>query len=273
METTNNHTELIMLGTGNAAVTHCYNTCFAMSHGGHVLLVDAGGGNGILVQLEKSGISIGQIHEMFVTHAHTDHVLGVIWIIRTIAQRMQQGVYQGTFKVYTHDKVIQVVDWICRMTLPKKIVAFLGNGIELCEVKDGECFDAADFKLQCFDINSTKEKQFGFLAVLPDGKKLVCLGDEPYNEQNRCYVEGADWLLSEAFCLYADRDRFKPYEKHHSTALDAGRLASTLNVSNLLLYHTEDKTLETRKERYTEEARSQFDGRVWVPDDLEKIKL
>jgi ribonuclease Z len=172
METTNNHTELIMLGTGNAAVTHCYNTCFAMSHGGHVLLVDAGGGNGILVQLEKSGISIGQIHEMFVTHAHTDHVLGVIWIIRTIAQRMQQGVYQGTFKVYTHDKVIQVVDWICRMTLPKKIVAFLGNGIELCEVKDGECFDAADFKLQCFDINSTKEKQFGFLAVLPDGRSL-----------------------------------------------------------------------------------------------------
>lgn len=58
---------------------------------------------------------------------------------------------------------------------------------------------------------------------------------------------GADWLLCEAFCLYDDRERFKPYEKHHSTALDAGRLASKLNVKNLLLYHTEDKTLATRK--------------------------
>ncbi|WP_300728360.1 MBL fold metallo-hydrolase [uncultured Bacteroides sp.] len=268
-----NHTELIMLGTGNAGVTRCYNTCFALNHDGNVLLVDAGGGNGILMQLEKAGIAIGQIHEMFVTHAHTDHILGVIWVIRTIAQLMNQGLYQGSFKMFSHDKVIQVVDWICRMTLPKKIVACLGNGIEFCEVKDGECFDAADFKLQCFDIASTKEKQFGFQAILPDGQKLVCLGDEPFNESNRHYVEGADWLLSEAFCLYEDRERFKPYEKHHSTALDAGRLADKLNVKNLLLYHTEDKTLDTRKEKYTKEVAANYHGRIWVPDDLERIEL
>ena len=87
------------------------------------------------------------------------------------------------------------------------------------------------------------------------------------------YVEGADWLLCEAFCLYEDRERFKPYEKHHSTALDAGRLAAQLGVKNLLLYHTEDKTLATRKERYAAEAASQFSGKVYVPDDLEEILL
>ena len=31
----------------------------------------------------------------------------------------------------------------------------------------------------------------------------------------RSYAEGADWLMSEAFCLYADRDRYHPYEKSH----------------------------------------------------------
>lgn len=87
------------------------------------------------------------------------------------------------------------------------------------------------------------------------------------------YVEGADWLLCEAFCLYEDRERFKPYEKHHSTALDAGRLAAQLGVKNLLLYHTEDKTLATRKERYTAEAALQFNGKVYVPEDLEEILL
>lgn len=80
-------------------------------------------------------------------------------------------------------------------------------------------------------------------------------------------------MLCEAFCLYDDRERFKPYEKHHSTALDAGRLASKLNVKNLLLYHTEDKTLATRKERYTAEAQQVFTGCIYVPDDLEKIIL
>ena len=38
------------------------------------------------------------------------------------------------------------------------------------------------------------------------------------------YVRGSDWLLHEAFCLYAERDIWKPYEKHHSTVKDACEL-------------------------------------------------
>ena len=69
------------------------------------------------------------------------------------------------------------------------------------------------------------------------------------------------------------REIFSPYEKHHSTALDAGRLAEALGVKHLVLYHTEDKTLAERKEAYTREASSVFTGRVYVPDDLERISL
>lgn len=116
----NKKNELIMLGTGNAAVTRCYNTCFALRTSQGTLLVDAGGGNGILIQLEKAGIAISDIHNLFVTHAHTDHILGVIWIIRTIAQHMQQGKYEGIFRVYAHDKAIHVIDWICRRLYPEK---------------------------------------------------------------------------------------------------------------------------------------------------------
>ena len=47
---------LIMLGTGHAMVTRCYNTCFALEDGDEYFLVDAGGGNGILCQLEKAKI-------------------------------------------------------------------------------------------------------------------------------------------------------------------------------------------------------------------------
>lgn len=56
--------------------------------------------------------------------------------------------------------------------------------------------------------------------------------------------------MSEAFCLYEDRERFQPYQKHHSTVLDAARLAERLGVKNLILYHTEDRTLDTRKSKY-----------------------
>ena len=65
---------LTILGTGNALATRCYNTCFTL-HGadGEILLVDAGGGNGILTQLVRAEIDLPTIRDLFITHTHTDH--------------------------------------------------------------------------------------------------------------------------------------------------------------------------------------------------------
>ena len=268
--------QITMLGTGNATVSQIYNTCFVLQTPSTLMLVDAGGGNGILAQLKKVNVQISDIHHLFVTHAHTDHVLGVIWVIRMVAQC--KG-YEGLLHVYGNDKVMKVIKTIIDMILAKKQLAKVAERVVFHQLEDGERFEVGDMKLECFDIQSTKEKQFGFRAELPSsdesGKPLVlaCLGDEPYNEQNRRYIEGADWMMCEAFCLYADRDTFKPYEKCHSTALDAGKLAEELGVKNLILYHTEEKTLANRKENYTREAAENFKGRIFVPDDLEVILL
>lgn len=269
-------TQITMLGTGNATVSQIYNTCFVLQTPSTLMLVDAGGGNGILAQLKKVNVQISDIHHLFVTHAHTDHVLGVIWVIRMVAQC--KG-YEGLLHVYGNDKVIKVIKIIIDMILAKKQLAKVAERVVFHQLEDGDCFEVGDMKLECFDIQSTKEKQFGFRAELPSSDEsdkplvLACLGDEPYNEQNRRYIVGADWMMCEAFCLYADRDTFKPYEKCHSTALDAGKLAEELGVKNLILYHTEEKTLANRKENYTREAAENFKGRIFVPDDLEVIEL
>ena len=269
--------QITMLGTGNATVSQIYNTCFVLQTPSTLMLVDAGGGNGILAQLKKVNVQISDIHHLFVTHAHTDHVLGVIWVIRMVAQC--KG-YEGLLHVYGNDKVMKVIKTIIDMILAKKQLAKVAERVVFHQLEDGDCFEVGDMKLECFDIQSTKEKQFGFRAELPSSSDesdkplvLACLGDEPYNEQNRRYIVGADWMMCEAFCLYADRDTFKPYEKCHSTALDAGKQAEELGVKNLILYHTEEKTLANRKENYTREAAENFKGRIFVPDDLEVIEL
>lgn len=265
--------ELIMLGTGNAAVTRCYNTCFAIRNAEAVFLVDGGGGNGILSRLEEAGIALASIHDVFLTHTHTDHIFGLVWVVRMIAQAMNAGKYDGALHVYGHASGLRALEDICRATLPGKVCAHLHRDILLHTLADGESFRVAGMEGLAFDIGSTKAEQYGFELHLPDGKRLCCLGDEPYNERAEQYARGADWLLCEAFCLYADRERFKPYEKHHSTALDAGRLAAGLGVRNLLLYHTEDKTLSTRSESYSAEAARHFTGRIHVPDDLATLPL
>lgn len=268
-----NHTRIIMLGTGDALVTKCYNTCFLMRSLDTTMLVDAGGGNGVLAQLEKANVSIGDIHDVFVTHSHTDHILGVVWVIRMFIQLSLSGKCQGVMCVHSHEKVLRVLDFICRNILAPKQSAQMGSMVTFHEIKDRDEFDVGDFHLQCFDILSTKEKQFGFIALLPDGQRLACLGDEPYNEHNRQLVRSADWLMSEAFCLYRDRDKYHPYEKHHSTVYESSQLAEALGVKNLILYHTEDHTLATRKKEYTAEAAQHFHGNIFVPDDLEVIPL
>lgn len=57
---------------------------------------------------------------------------------------------------------------------------------------------------------------------------------------------------------------------------DKGRqdvFARRLGVSDLLLYHTQDRDLPRRKLLYTQQARQSFSGRVYIPDDLETLSL
>ena len=169
--------------------------------------------------------------------------------------------------------MLGLLDFVCRQILPHKATARLGDIVRFRRIEDGETFSVGCMGLQCFDIHSAKERQFGFTAVLSDGTRLCCLGDEPYNPLCRQYAQDVDWLMHEAFCTYADRERFQPYEKNHSTARDAGRNAQELRAKNLILYHTEDRTLETRSGRYANEAHEAFAGNIIVPDDLQIIPL
>ena len=262
-----------MLGTGNAMVTECYNTCFVLHENGQYLLVDGGGGNTLFRQLKYAKINWNEIREVFVTHAHVDHLMGIIWFVRKVCQAMSEGKYEGEVKVYAHAELCQLIEEFSRRLYPEKVCQFIGDRFHLIPISDGETREIIGHKVIFFDIGSTKMKQFGFTMELLDGERLTCCGDEPFKECERPYAIGSKWLLHEAFCLYGEADIFHPYEKHHSTVMDSARLAGELGVRNLILYHTEDKNILNRKELYTEEAKKYFSGNIFVPDDLETIEL
>lgn len=265
--------ELIILGTGYALAVECYNTCFAIRNGSEYMLVDAGGGNGILKQCKDAGISFRDVRSMFLTHGHTDHLLGAIWVVRKIATLMVTGKYDGEFTIFCHKELRDTLDLFCRMTLNSYHYDLIGKRILYQENADGRDFRISGMRITPFDILSDKKKQFGFRAEFQDGYVLVCLGDEPYNRACRKYVEGADLLMSESFCLYEDRERFRPYEKHHATVKDAAEVAAETGARTLLIYHTEDTDIKGRREKYSAEAEKYFSGKVIVPEDLDLVSL
>lgn len=265
--------KLTMLGTGNAVVTECYNTCFVLSEEDNYFMVDGGGGSAILKQLKDAGFDWKNMREIFVTHKHIDHLLGIIWMVRMICQNMSRGTYEGEANIYAHEEVTGLIRDMAEKLLSAKETKFIGDRLHLITVSDGEEKMIHGHKVTFFDIGSTKAKQFGFCMELENGKKLTCCGDEPYKSCEEQYAKGSEWLLHEAFCLDAQADIFHPYEKHHSTAKDASELAEKLGVKNLVIYHTEDKNIKERKKLYTQEGKKYFSGNLFVPEDLEEIEI
>lgn len=264
---------LNIIGTGSAMVTKCYNTCFTISDGNKHFLVDAGGGNTILSHLEKMNISTNDISDFFISHNHSDHLLGAVWIVRAIGQAILNNKYTNSLKIYAHKTTIDALKSICEIVLQKKFLKLFDSTICFIEISDGSSFNILGRFTTFFDIKSTKLLQFGFKTTLLNNKSLTFLGDEPYRNTSKKYSENVDYLLHEAFCLYSEKDIFKPYEKHHATVKDACKNASSLNVKTVLLYHTEDKNITSRKDLYLNEGKKDFNGTILIPNDLEILEL
>ncbi len=269
-----NKEELLFLGTGHATVTECYNTSFILRSSDDILLVDGGGGNGILRQMKQAEVSVSDLSGIFVTHAHTDHILGVVWVLRIIGEEVGQGTYSGNCKVCGGSLVLDSLKCLCRHTMSPAVWRNVEHAVGFVEADDAQGIRIGqNMEIRPFEVSCNPVVQFGFKAFLQSGKTVACLGDVPCPEHLFSRLMGMDWLLCEAFCLDRDKEIFKPYAIGHETVLDAARTARRLNVKNLVLYHTEDAMLHKRKKEYTEEAGKEFQGNVYVPDDLEKITL
>lgn len=116
-------------GHGQRRRDRCYNTCFLLDLPQGYLLCDAGGGNGILSQLEKAGVDLAQIHHLILTHAHSDHLLGAVWVVRMVAAAMNAGRYEGELTIWCDPSVREGLCQMARITLQKKMTDRLGDRI------------------------------------------------------------------------------------------------------------------------------------------------
>ncbi len=266
--------KIIVLGTGSASVIENFNTCFILENRkGEYLLVDTGGGNGILKQLSKASIDINKIHNIFISHKHIDHLFGMLWIYRAIEISIKRGTYDGILNIYCHDEVAEIIKEQVQTLLRDIHKQNMGKRIFINVVNDHEKVNILDYNIEFFDIKSKSSKQYGFKLTLNNGKTLAFCGDEPLEESLYDEVKNVDFLLHEAFCLETESDKYKPREKNHDTVKSASIKAENIGAKNLVLWHTQENLGKDRKEFYIKEAKENFTGNVYVPNDLEEIIL
>lgn len=265
--------KLKILGTGAAFATKYNNTSFLIIDEDEYFLVDGMGGSAILRAFRENNLSWTKLHNAYLSHQHTDHLLGMIWVIRYIASLMIDGKYESNFNLFLHKELKNKVINICKEVLKPAEIELLNKKIKFVVVNDNDSLEILNMKFTFFDIHSTKAKQFGFRVDYGNHNFVFC-GDEPINKLNEKYIINTDLLLLEAYCLDKDSNIYHPHEIHHNTVKESSLSAERLNVKKLLLYHTEDETTYNfRKELYTEEAKKYFSKEVLVPEDYDEIEL
>lgn len=263
---------IIMLGTGNGGTIDLYNTCFTIQNENGNFLIDTGGSIEIIKRLNQVGIKLEDVKNIFISHSHTDHILGLIWMFKKMWAIAKQGKIKEKINIYCNDVVYEAIKGVANYILPQPLMDAIYKVINFVVLNDCDKYTINGVDYEFFDIHAKKTKQFGFECKL-DGNRFIFLGDETLNPELNERVRNADYVTHEAFCLDKEEEIFHAYLKNHSTALSVSKTMNELNIKNLILYHTEESHGIERKRLYTEEAESIFKGNIIVPNDLEEIKL
>ena len=269
--------------------------------GGDRLLMDCG--EGTQRQLMRS-IGLVELEDVFITHFHADHVLGLPGMLKTFALRQRErpltlhGPLGLPRLLRTLGPVIgrlpfelELVEMEPNDELTRdgyRIAAYAtdhgvpGIGFALVEDPRPGAFDPERAR----ELGVTPGPDFGRLqqgevvnGVRPEqvmgearrGRKVVLTGDTAPCDMTRLVAWEADLLVHEA--TFADEEAERAAETLHSTARGAAEVASGAAVAMLALTHVSPR-YAGRELR--DEARAAFAGppeRVIVPHDFDRVEI
>lgn len=258
--------KLIMLGTGHGSVQNSYNTCFLIESKEDKLLVDTGGSIQIITNLKETGYSLNDINHIFISHCHTDHLLGLCWIFKLNCLKHHK------IKVYSNKEVYDSIKNLIKSLYPETIQKMIIEDFTFIIVEEDREYDIAGLNITFFDCLAKENSLYGFDLKLENNKSLIFLGDETCNPKLYKRIKNKDYVMHEAFCLDSDNSYPNIVKEHHATVKKVCEMLAPLNIKNLILYHTEDSH-KNKKELYEKEAKKHFNNNIIVPVDLEEIIL
>jgi ribonuclease Z len=296
--------DVVFLGTaGSMPTARRAPAATLVRRGGERLLFDCG--EGTQRQLLRSDVGLVDLAEVFLTHFHADHVLGLPGMLKTFALRGREapltvygprgladlvGTLRRIFGRLTYE--VAAVELSTEAVLPREgyeLRTFRTRhgrdalGYALVEAERPGRFDPATADVLGVPFGRERGAlQAGEAVTLPGGRvvspgevlgpprpgrKLVLTGDTAYSDDVVRAARDADLLVHEATFCEDEADRAR--ETEHSTALAAATVARDAGVRLLALTHLSSRYGGGDVER---EARTVFPDTV-VPRDFDLIEI
>jgi ribonuclease Z len=296
--------DVAFLGTaGSMPTAQRGPAALLVRRGSERILFDCG--EGTQRQLQRSAIGLPDLQEIFVTHYHADHFLGLPGMLKTFALR---GRGETPLTIYGPRGLRELF---------KRLHPFVGRlpyPLSLCELEAGQRLERAEYAIEGFAVEHggdalgyaivehARPGRFDVAAAdalgVPDGpvrgrlqageevtldsgrtvtaaevlgeprrgRKLVLTGDTAPSPRVVEAAHDADLLVHEASFLAEEAERAR--ETMHSTAAEAAEVARLAEVRLLALTHVSPRYFGPE---LADEARDVFPDTV-VPRDFDLIE-
>ena len=211
---------------------------------GEKLLFDAGRGS--TIRLTQARVNIGDISNIFLTHLHSDHTLGVPDMIMTgwIYQRNNVlNIYgpKGTKKFIDNIKLAFKEDIKIRVAPPENH-SMRGLKTNVLEIKEGVVFHKKDLKVIAFDVNHGGGVQHAYgYKIIYKNKSVVISGDTNYSNNLVKYAKDCDLLIHEIADapkkLISENPKIRGLMNYHTTPEEMIRVIENANPRYTILTH------------------------------------
>jgi len=296
--------DVVFLGTaGSMPTAQRAPTALLLRRGGERLLFDCG--EGTQRQLLRSAIGLPELRQVFLTHYHADHYLGLPGMLKTFSLRGRElpitihgppglrdlfGALRRIFGRLTYEyELVELRPGDVVVRDGYQIVPFpvqhgvSAIGYALVEPPRPGRFDVDTADALGVPSGPARGRLQRGEAVVVDGgrevspdevlgppragRKVVLAGDTAPARSVLEAGQSADLLVHEATFCEEERDRAA--ETSHSTAADAAEVARAADVTLLALTHLSSRYLGRQ---VAEEARAVF-PRTEVPRDFDIIDV
>src|SRR6266699_6227922 len=258
-----------LLGTGTPfPVAERFGSAILVEAASKKLLFD--GGRGAVIRLAQAGVSPKEIDGLFLTHLHSDHVVGIpdLWLSGWFLGRskpLRIWGPKGTSSMAKHLAQAFAFDIRIRQAAPDPLPA-KGVEIDAKEIEQGEIYNDGSTRVSAFPVDhGTVKPAFGY-RVDSAGHSVVISGDTKFCQSLVDFAKGTDCLIHAAWSA-GWKNPAPPSKRSIASAEDAGRVFAIVKPKLGVVYHYKDEV------GLSEAVRKEYNGPFVIAKDLMVINI
>jgi ribonuclease Z len=281
--------KVTLLGTGAPQPTiDRFGAATLIEAGGTYFLFDCG--RGVTQRLWQKKIGAGKVNRLFITHLHSDHIVGIpdLWLLGLMPAAF--GNRKQPFEVWGPTGTSQMMQglqtayqWDTKTRVAEYPGADSGTTVKAQDIKEGIVYNEGGVKITAFRVNHSDiiDSALGYRLDY-QGRSVLISGDTRFSENLISYAKGVDVLIHEVIAIREDvlaTSRLaRNIVNYHTTPEDAGKVFSQAKPRLAVFTHVAIPPVDPSKPPLTTEdiinrTKKFYAGQLTVGEDLMVIEI